>query len=586
MKELSYLNKYFLKYKYHFLLGIFTTIAAQIFSLYTPELIGNSITAIQNYVKTKDANLETVKTLLFENIIYILGATIVAAILTFLMRQTLIVMSRHVEFDIKNEIFKKYEYLTQDFYKQNRTGDLMNRISEDVGRVRMYVGPAVMYTINTLIRFAIVIYFMQSISRELTFYTLLPLPILAFLIFKLSNQINKKSTVFQENLSQLSSFSQEIFSGIRIIKAYSIEKNKQSEFEKLSLESNEKSMTLAKTQALFGPLMLFLIGLSNLLVVFIGGSMYINGSIKDIGDIAKFILYVNMLVWPVASIGWVSSLIQEAEASQKRINDFLQIEPEIQNDIDNNETYNGDIEFKNVSLTYNDTNITALNNISFTIKKDETIAIIGRTGSGKSSVLSLICRLYDPTSGSITIDNKNLKETNLSKLRETMGVVPQDAFLFSDTIKNNIKFGKENATDNEVIIAAKNAGVHDNILDFKNQYDTILGERGITLSGGQKQRVSIARALIKNPNVILLDDCLSAVDTETEEIILNNLGRISKNKTTIIVSHRISSAKNADKIIVLEDGKIIQEGTHNQLINIDGYYKDLYLKQIAEKELI
>ena len=515
-----------------------------------------------------------------------MGATIVAAILTFLMRQTLIVMSRHVEFDIKNEIFKKYEYLTQDFYKQNRTGDLMNRISEDVGRVRMYVGPAVMYTINTLIRFAIVIYFMQSISRELTFYTLLPLPILAFLIFKLSNQINKKSTVFQENLSQLSSFSQEIFSGIRIIKAYSIEKNKQSEFEKLSLESNEKSMTLAKTQALFGPLMLFLIGLSNLLVVFIGGSMYINGSIKDIGDIAKFILYVNMLVWPVASIGWVSSLIQEAEASQKRINDFLQIEPEIQNDIDNNETYNGDIEFKNVSLTYNDTNITALNNISFTIKKDETIAIIGRTGSGKSSVLSLICRLYDPTSGSITIDNKNLKETNLSKLRETMGVVPQDAFLFSDTIKNNIKFGKENATDNEVIIAAKNAGVHDNILDFKNQYDTILGERGITLSGGQKQRVSIARALIKNPNVILLDDCLSAVDTETEEIILNNLGRISKNKTTIIVSHRISSAKNADKIIVLEDGKIIQEGTHNQLINIDGYYKDLYLKQIAEKELI
>ena len=485
MKELRYLNPYFFKYKYHFLLGIFTTIAAQIFSLYTPELIGNSITAIQIFLKTKASNPELIKSLLFKNIILILGTTIIAAVLTFLMRQTLIVMSRHVEFDLKNEVFRQYEYLTQNFYKQNRTGDLMNRISEDVGRVRMYVGPAVMYTINTIIRFAVVIYFMQSISVELTLYTLLPLPILAYLIFKLSTEINKRSTVFQENLSSLSSFSQELFSGIRVIKAYSIEDKKQIEFEKLSIESNQKSMKLAKIQALFGPLMLFLIGTSNLLVIFIGGTMYINGSIKDIGDIAKFILYVNMLVWPVASIGWVSSLIQEAEASQTRINEFLKIEPEIKNNNTKPMTFDGNIEFKNVSLVYDDTNIKALDNISFKITKGETVAIIGRTGSGKSTILSLISRMYDSTSGTITIDGIKITEANLKNLRDSIGVVPQDAFLFSDTIKNNIKFGKESATDAEVILAAKNAVVHNNIIDFKNQYETILGERGITLSGGQ-----------------------------------------------------------------------------------------------------
>lgn len=586
MKELRYLNPYFFKYKYHFLLGIFTTIAAQIFSLYTPELIGNSITAIQNFIKTKASNPELIKSLLFKNIVLILGTTIIAAVLTFLMRQTLIVMSRHVEFDLKNEVFRQYEFLTQNFYKQNRTGDLMNRISEDVGRVRMYVGPAVMYTINTIIRFAVVIYFMQSISVELTLYTLLPLPILAYLIFKLSTEINKRSTVFQENLSSLSSFSQELFSGIRVIKAYSIEDKKQIEFEKLSIESNQKSMKLAKIQALFGPLMLFLIGTSNLLVIFTGGTMYINGSIKDIGDIAKFILYINMLVWPVASIGWVSSLIQEAEASQTRINEFLKIEPEIKNNNTKPMTFNGNIEFKNVSLVYDDTNIKALDNISFKITKGETVAIIGRTGSGKSTILSLISRMYDPTSGTITIDGIKIPEANLKNLRDSIGVVPQDAFLFSDTIKNNIKFGKENATDDEVILAAKNAVVHNNIIDFKDRYETILGERGITLSGGQKQRVSIARAIIKSPEIVLLDDCLSAVDTETEETILNNLNVICKNKTTVIVSHRVSSAKNADKILILDNGKIIQEGTHNQLVNQEGYYNDLYLKQIAEKEML
>lgn len=593
MKELRYLNPYFAKYKYHFLLGIITTIAAQIFSLYTPELIGNSIAEIENYIKSGQANPSFVKNLLFENIVTILITTLIAAILTFLMRQTLIVMSRHVEYDLKNEVFKKYEYLTQNFYKQNRTGDLMNRISEDVGRVRMYVGPAVMYTINTVIRFAVVIYYMchttpenPMVGLKLTLFTLLPLPLLAYFIFRLSTEINKKSTIFQQNLSALSSYSQEIFSGIRVIKAYSIESKKQEDFEKLSAESNEKSLQLAKVQAYFGPLMLLLIGTSNLLVIILGGMMYINGSIQNIGVIAKFVLYINMLVWPVASIGWVSSLIQEAEASQKRINEFLKIEPEIQNKNTSPMDFKGNIKFNNVSLTYEDTNIKALDNISFSVNKGETVAIIGRTGSGKSTILALISRLYDPTSGSITVDGIKLPEANLEQLRDSIGVVPQEAFLFSDTIKNNIKFGKENATDDEVINSAKNAAVHDNIIDFKDQYETILGERGITLSGGQKQRVSIARAIIKNPEILLLDDCLSAVDTETEEAILNNLEAVSKDKTTLIVSHRVSSAKNADKIIILDQGKIIQEGTHNQLVNQDGYYKELYLKQIAEKEML
>jgi ATP-binding cassette subfamily B multidrug efflux pump len=586
MKELRYLNPYFFKYKFHFLLGILFTIAARIFSLFTPKLIGSSITAIEDHLKLNASNPIVIREVLVKNILLIIGTTLLAAILTFLMRQMLIVMSRHVEFDLKNEIFKQYQNLTQNFYKHNRTGDLMNRISEDVSRVRMYVGPAVMYTINTVISFTIIVIYMYQISPLLTLYTLLPLPILAYLIFKLSTEINIRSTIFQENLSTLSNFSQEIFSGIRVIKAYSIEDVKQDEFDILSLQSNEKSMKLAKTQALFSPLILLLIGVSNLLVVFLGGMMYINGSIKSIGDIATFILDVNMLVWPVATIGWVSSLIQEAEASQKRINEFLKIEPEIKNNNLTPMTFMGNIKFNNVSLIYEDTNIKALDNISFSVNNGETLAIIGRTGSGKSTILSLISRLYDPTSGNITVDDVRLTEANLKDLRNSIGVVPQDAFLFSDTIKNNIKFGKENATNQEVILAAKNAVVHDNIVDFKDQYETILGERGITLSGGQKQRVSIARAIISSPEILLLDDCLSAVDTETEEAILNNLQIICKGKTTIIVSHRVSSAKNADKIIIIDGGKIVQEGTHNQLVNQEGYYKALYLKQIAEKEML
>ncbi|MBA4154386.1 ABC transporter ATP-binding protein [Flavobacterium sp.] len=585
MKELHYLNKYFIKYKYRFLLGILITIIAQIFSLFTPKLISKSLNIIEEYIKNPIKDSSLIKQELLLSLGLIIGATIIAGFLTFLMRQTLIVMSRYVEFDLKNEVFQHYERLSQSFYKQNRTGDLMNRISEDVGKVRMYVGPAVMYTINTFIRFAIVILYMYNVSPKLTLYTLLPLPLLSYCIFKLSSEINKRSTIYQENLSNLSSFSQEIFSGIRVIKAYALEGQNKKVFNNLSQESREKNMRLAVVNALFGPLMILLIGLSNLVVIYFGGMMYIDSTIPNIGTIAEFILYVNMLTWPVASIGWVSSLVQEAEASQKRINEFLKIEPEIQNKNPNHVILKGTIEFKNVSFSYEDTNIQALNNISFKVEKGETLAILGKTGSGKSTILSLICRLYDVENGSVTMDGVKLAELNLYDLRNSIGIVPQDAFLFSDSIKNNIKFGKEEATDEEVVEAAKKAVVHNNIINFKNQYETILGERGITLSGGQKQRVSIARAIIKDPEILLFDDCLSAVDTETEEQILNNLFEICKNKTTIIVSHRVSSAKNADKIIILEEGEILQQGTHSQLVNQEGYYKELYLKQLSEKEL-
>ena len=587
MKELQHLNKYFIKYKYRFLLGIIITIVAQIFMLFTPKLISHSFQSIEESIKTNTlAAKSVIASQLLENIILIIVTTLIAGILTFLMRQTLIVMSRLVEFDLKNEVFKHYEVLTQNFYKKNRTGDLMNRISEDVGKVRMYVGPAVMYSINTFIRFAIVIAYMYDVSPRLTLYTLLPLPFLSYAIFKLSKEINRKSTIFQRNLSNLSTFSQEIFSGIRVIKAYSLEQKQQVNIANLSEESRQKSMDLAKINSFFGPLMMALIGVSNLVVIYFGGMMYINGTISNIGIIAEFILYVNMLTWPVASLGWVSSMIQEAEASQKRINEFLNIQPEIKNENPENTPIEGNIVFENVGFTYEDTNIEALKNVSFSLNKGQTLAIIGKTGSGKSTILSLISRLYDVNEGKITIDGTNIRHLNLYDLRNHMGVVPQDAFLFSDTIKNNIKFGNENATDEEVYEAAKKAVVHDNIINFNLKYETVLGERGITLSGGQKQRVSIARALIKDPEILLLDDSLSAVDTETEELILNNLLEFCKDKTTIIVTHRVSSAKNADKIIILEDGKIIQQGSHNQLLNQEGYYQELYNKQLSEKEML
>lgn len=554
--------------------------------LFTPKLISKSFKAIEEFSKDKTVASEVIRQELISNVLLIIATTIIAGFLTFLMRQTLIVMSRHIEFDLKNEVFRQYENLSQNFYKQNRTGDLMNRISEDVSKVRMYVGPAVMYSINTIIRFTIVIVYMYNVSPRLTLYTLLPLPLLSYGIFKLSSEINKRSTIFQQYLSKVSSFSQEIFSGVRVIKAYSLEEQHQKNMVALANESKSKSLNLAKVQSLFGPLMMALIGISNLVVIYFGGIMYIDGTIKSIGTIAEFILYVNMLTWPVASLGWVSSMVQEAEASQKRLNEFLKTEPEIQNTNTEKSNVEGEIVFDNVSFTYEDTKIKALKGISFKVNKGETLAILGKTGSGKSTILSLISRLYDATNGAIKIDAKEISSLNLFDLRNSIGIVPQDAFLFSDSIKNNIKFGKEDATDKEVESAAKSAVVHDNIIGFNKQYETILGERGITLSGGQKQRVSIARAIIKNPPILLFDDCLSAVDTETEETILNNLFEICKDKTTIIVSHRVSSAKNASRIIIIEDGRIIQQGTHNQLVNQEGYYASLYLKQLSEKELL
>ncbi len=584
MKELKYLNKYFYKYRHQLLVGVFIVILAKIFALFIPKLVGQSVNIISDKLKG-NISLETFKSELGLNIIYIIGSAIVAGIFTFLMRQTIINVSRYLEFDLKNEIYQQYQRLSLNFYKTNRTGDLMNRITEDVSKVRMYFGPAIMYSINMITLFIVALIYMFNKAPTLALYTILPLPVLSVIIYFLSKIIHKRSTIVQESLSKLSTYTQESFSGISVIKAYAIEPNIYSTFNTLSIEQRQKHINLTKIQAFFFPLMILLIGISNLIVIYIGGMQYINGTIKDIGTIAEFIMYVNMLTWPVAAIGWVTSLVQEAEASQKRINEFLKQNPEIKNTAKSTTNIKGSIGFKNVSFTYPDTNINALKNISFNLKQGETLAILGKTGSGKSTILDLIGRLYDVNEGTILIDDTSIEHVNLNSLRNSIGYVPQDAFLFSDTIKNNIKFGKENATENDVIEAAKNADVHKNIIGFKNSYETILGERGITLSGGQKQRVSIARAIIKSPDILLLDDCLSAVDTETEEKILNNLNTVTKGKTTIIVSHRISSAKNADKIIILDNGKIIQEGSHQTLINTEGYYKDLYLKQLSEKEI-
>ena len=581
MKELRHLNKYFLKYKGKLLLGIIITIIARIFLLFTPRLIRESVNVVDEFRKG-GLSMQEVQDELLQDIIYIIIAAVIAGIFTFLMRQTIINVSRFIEYDLKNEVYQQYQKLSLNFYKQNRTGDLMNRISEDVGRVRMYAGPAIMYSINTVTLFIIALIFMFNEAPKLTLYTVLPLPILSVAIYKLSKEIHKRSTIVQEYLSKLSSSTQESFSGIAIIKAYGLETMTSTSFNELASESRDKQMDLVKVKSLFFPMMILLIGVSNLMVIYIGGKQYIDGEIETLGTIAEFIIYVNMLTWPVATVGWVTSIVQQAEASQKRINEFLKIQPEITNN--NTEPTNivGDIEFKDVSFTYDDTNIQALKHVSFKLNHGETLAIIGKTGSGKSTVLDLIGRLYDVTDGTILIDNKPVEDINLTSLRDHIGYVPQDAFLFSDTISNNIKFGKEEATDEEVIQAAKYAQVHKNIKGFSKGYETVLGERGITLSGGQKQRVSIARAIVKNPNILLLDDSLSAVDTETEEKILRHLKEIAKNKTTIIVSHRVSSAKNADKILVLEDGKIIQQGDHETLSAQDGYYKKLYLEQLSE----
>ncbi len=585
MKNLQHLNKYFYKYKWKLLIGLVITIAARIFAIYYIPLIGKSTVIIEKYINGTVTDVSTVKSELAFNIMLIIGTTLISAFFTFLMRQTFIVVSRHMEYDLKNEVFQHYQDLSLNFYKKNRTGDLMNRISEDVSKVRLYLGPAIMYSVTTFTSTIVVLIFMLKSAPGLTLYTVIPLPILSFAIYKLSVAIHQRSTVVQQYLSRLNTFTQESFSGIAVIKSYGLEPQTNENFTELSNGSRDKNIDLVKVQAFFFPLMVLLIGISNIIVIYVGGRKIISGEIENIDVLVEFILYVNMLTWPVASIGWVTSLVQQAEASQERINEFLSEKPEITNPKSEPDTINGSIEFKNVSFTYDDTNITALKNVSFKVSKGETLAIIGKTGSGKSTILELIGRLYDIDQGEILIDERNIESLNLESLRESIGYVPQDAFLFSDSIRNNIKFGKTEATEEEIINAAKNASVHKNIMGFSKGYDTVLGERGITLSGGQKQRVSIARAIIHDPEILLFDDCLSAVDTETEEEILNNLFEITKDKTTIIVSHRISSAKNADKIIILEDGQIVQQGTHQQLLDTPGYYKELYAKQLNEKEM-
>lgn len=584
MKALKYLNKYFLKYKYRLLVGLFITFCSKYLALQIPQLISQSLDASQDYKNGIITDIEIVKTDLLHNILLIIGAALLSGFFTFIMRQTIIVTSRLIEFDLKNEIYQQYQRLSLNFYKKNKTGDLMNRISEDVSKVRMYFGPAIMYTMNMLVLFIVAIVKMYNIDATLTIYTILPLPVLSVSIYLLSRVINKRSTIVQQYLSKLTANAQETFSGISILKSYGIEQNAINEFDNLASTAKEKNINLFKAQALFFPTMIFLIGISNILVIYIGGLRYLAGEIT-IGVIAEFIMYVNMLTWPVAVVGWVTSIVQQAEASQERINEFLKHEPEIKNSAKTASKINGTIEFKDVTFTYDDTNITALKNLSFKLNQGETLAILGNTGSGKSTILNLIARLYDTDSGSVLIDGKNIKDLNLNDVRQNIGFVPQEAFLFSDTIKNNIKFGDNNASDAKIEQAAKDAYIHHNIVDFNDGYNTYVGERGVTLSGGQKQRVSIARALIKKPQILILDDCLSAVDTETEETILNNLYKVSKNITTLIVSHRISSLKNADIIIVVENGSISQQGTHNQLVNKKGYYKELYEQQLLEKEL-
>jgi len=580
MKELRYLNKYFYKYRTKLLWGFLITGVARIFSLVAPRLIGNSITAVENYLQSDNSDLSTIKQILLVNILIIVGTTLASGFLTFLMRQTIINVSRYIEFDLKNEVFWHYQRLTQRFYKNNRTGDLMNRISEDVGKVRMYVGPAFMYSINTVALFIIVISYMISIAPELTLYTVLPLPILSVTIYKLSRIINQKSTLVQEMLSKMSSYAQESFSGIAVIKSYNLQALAAGDFNALATESYDKNMDLVKVQAWFFPLMILLIGCSILIVIFVGGNQYIQGTI-EIGVLAEFIIYVNMLTWPVAVVGWITSIVQQAEASQKRINAFLKEQPEIESGKGIGKPIKGTLEFKNVSLTYPETGVKALDNLNLTVPSGSTLGIIGNIGSGKSTLLDTLMRLYDPSEGSIYLDGHNLKEFELSELRNNIGYVPQNAFLFSESIEDNIRFGKPEATEEAIQTVAKKAAVHDNIIKFKEGYKTLLGERGVTLSGGQIQRVSIARALIIDPQILLLDDCLSAVDTDTEEEILSHLKSVSKNITTLIVSHRISSLKHADQIVVFENGKIVQQGQHADLIEVDGYYKDLFEIQQA-----
>ena len=592
MKHLRFLNKYFYKYKWWIIPGVFFVIISNIFGVIPAQVIGHAFNLITENIQIYGLfdgfqrqqiiyDIFSYSLLYFGTLVLILY--LIRGLFLFFMRQTLILMSRHIEFDMKNEIYAHYQELSLGFYRRNNTGDLMNRATEDVNRVRMYVGPAIMYAINTGVLFLLIITSMYSVNAKLATFSLLPLPVLVVIIYFVNTQINNKSEQIQEQLSRLSSFVQERFSGIRVIKSYVREDYTREIFAKESEGYKFNAMSLVRVQALFYPTMLLLVGLSTILTVYIGGEQVLDGSITA-GNIAEFIVYVNQLTFPVTMLGWVTTLIQRAAASQKRINEFMELQPDIRSGNAAISTVEGNISFKNVSFTYQDTGIEAIKDVSFEIGAGQFVAIIGRTGSGKSTMANLIMRMYDADSGNIAIDGTPLTQVNLNSFRSQVGFVPQEVFLFSDNIKNNIAFGLDTVTDAQIETASRNAAVYHNIMDFELKFETMLGERGITLSGGQKQRVSIARALIKEPKILIFDDCLSAVDTRTEEEILNNLGKVMKGKTSILIAHRISTIKKADKIIVLEQGRIAEQGTHDELLNLHGIYEEMYLNQLLEEE--
>jgi len=593
VKELRHLNKYFIKYKTYLILGIVFVILSTIFQIlpaplvrYALDLVAENLSIYQSF---EGLELQEVfKAVIDRSIVFygvlILIIALLRGFFLFLVRQTIIIMSRHIEYDLKNEIFDHYQSLPLSFYRKNNTGDLLARISEDVSKVRLYIGPAIMYGLNMFILGLILIPVMFSISVKLTLYALLPLPVLSLSIYFVNNLINKRAEEIQESLSDLSTSVQEAFSGIRVIKSFARESDSLAKFTDESDVYKKKSLQLTQVTAMFIPLIMTLIGLSTILTIFIGGIEVINGTLS-IGNIAEFILYVNLLTWPVTALGWVTSIIQRAAASQKRINEFLKTKNHITSEQNIEKNIVGALEFRNVSFTYSDSGIKALKNISFEVHPGESLAIIGTTGSGKSTIANLIGRMLDPTQGDIYVDNVNLKAYNPQSYRNQLGCVPQDVFLFSDTISNNVSFGMDKLDEEKSISALKNADLYDNVMEFPKQLKTILGERGITLSGGQKQRLSIARAIAKDPRLMILDDCLSAVDTKTENNILNNLKEIMKDRTSIIISHRVSSAKLADKIIVLDDGEIIESGSYDELINGNGTFHQLYEKQLVNKEI-
>lgn len=583
MKDLSYLNKYLLKYKYYYTIGGVFILISTAFAIVPATLIRETFNLIENGYKEYSLGNTLAKKEILKDVLFYSSAIIVAAIIRgffmYMMRQTIIVASRKIEYDLKNEIFYHYQTLPLKFYKKNNTGDLMNRISEDVSKVRMYLGPALMYGMNVTILMLMVIPFMFYINFNLAFYSLMPLPLLVVSIYLVQNIINKRSEQIQESLSNLSTYVQETFSGIRLIQSFVREINFEKVFAQKSKEYKNKSIGLQFVLALFFPVIMTLIGLSIIITVYVGALEVFDGNLS-IGNIAEFLIYVYLLTWPVTALGWITSIIQRASASQKRINEFLRESSDITSFENKRIILQGKIEFKNVFFKYSDTKIQGMENISFTINPGDSLGIIGSTGSGKSTIANSILRLFDIDKGQILIDDTDIKQLNISHFRKQIGYVPQDVFLFSDTIENNILFGTENKSFDLVKEAAENADLLRNINSFPEKFETKIGERGITLSGGQKQRVSIARAIIKEPKILILDDCLSAVDTKTENVILENMKKIMVNKTSIIISHRISSVKLAKKIIVIDSGKIIEEGNHKTLLERKGVYFDLYKQQL------